>query len=371
MALRIQTNVTALNAHRQLEISDSNMAKSLERLSSGYRVNRAADDAAGLAMSSKFVAQVRSLSVASRNTSQANALLQIAEGGFDQITNILTRLKELVVQAASANSNANLTDIDAEASKLLSEIDRIAGSTTFQGTALLTGYGTKTSANSLTAANAYDLNVSGAAGHIYSVSYSTAAAATITMKDMTTSVSQNIAAKAGASTYNFSTFGISFKTTGGDAQSTILNGVATDLATMSVNTANSDFQIGEYNGNNYRISFMIDDVQTAALSVTDAGIDLTSIATAQTAMDAIDNAISALASYRASIGAIQNRLSYTSANLAIAIENASAANSVVKDVDMAAEMTTFTKNQILVQAGTAMLAQANMSGQLVLSLFGQ
>jgi len=368
MALRIQTNIAAINAHRQLSISDSNMAKSLERLSSGFRINRAADDAAGLSMSSKFVAQIRSLGVATQNVSQANSLLQIAEGGMDQIGNILTRLKELATQAASANSSANLTDINAEAQKLLAEIDRIANSTTFQGTALLTGYGTKSSANTLTAANAYDLDVSGAASHVYSVSYSVTAAGTITIKDMTTSVSQNLTAAAGAATYNFTALGISFKTTGGDAQSTILAGVATDLGTMSVDTSDVTFQIGETNNVNYQISFQIEDVQKSALSV--GSIDLSTISGAQSAMTSIDNAIAALASARASIGAIQNRLSYTAANLSVAIENANAANSVIKDVDMAAEMTNFTKTQILVQAGTAMLAQANSSPQLVLSLFG-
>ena len=143
MSLRIQTNTMALNTHRQLSMSDSGLTKSLEKLSSGYRVNRAADDAAGLSMSSKFVAHVRSMNVASRNASQANSLLQIAEGGMDQLGNILSRLKELATQAASANSSANLSDINAEASALKSEIDRIANSTTFQGTALLTGYGAK------------------------------------------------------------------------------------------------------------------------------------------------------------------------------------------------------------------------------------
>jgi flagellin len=371
MALRIQTNVAALNAQRQLNISDMSMSKSLERLSSGFRINKAGDDVAGLSMSAKFVSQIRAMGVASRNASQANSLLQIAEGGTDQIGNILTRLKELATQAASANSNANLTDINNEATALKSEIDRIASSTTFQGTALLTGYGTKSTLNVLTAANAYDLNINAAAGHVFSVSYSSAAAGTITMKDMTTSVSQNLTAAGGAATYSFSTFGISFKTTGGDAQSTILGGVATDLATMSVNTTNSDFQIGEKNDTAYRISFMINEVTASSLSVNGANVDLSSAGGAQTAMDKIDSAISALVSVRGEIGAIMNRLDYTMSNLAIAIENASAANSVIKDVDMAAEMTIFTKTQILVQAGTAMLGQANMAPQSVLSLIGK
>ena len=367
MALRIQTNVAALNAQRQLNISDMSMSKSLERLSSGFRINKAGDDVAGLSMSAKFVSQIRAMGVASRNASQANSLLQIAEGGTDQIGNILTRLKELATQAASANSNANLTDINNEATALKAEIDRIANSTTFQGTALLTGYGVKTSANTLTAANAYGLDVSGASAHIYSVSNT---AKSLTIKDMTANISQTLTALAGAGTYTFSTLGISFKTTGGAAQSAILAGVKTDLATMSVNTTgSSDFQIGETNGTNYRISFQISATTTLSLSVN--GVNLNSAAGAQAAMDKIDAAIGALVSVRGQIGAVMNRLDYTMSNLAIAIENASAANSVVKDVDMAAEMTTFTKTQILVQAGTAMLGQANMAPQSVLSLIGK
>jgi flagellin len=369
MSLRIQTNVAAMNAHRQLTISDTAMGKSLERLSSGFRINRAADDAAGLAISSSLSSQVRSLTVASRNTSQATSLLQVAEGGMDQINNILGRLKELATQAASANNSGSLTDINNEATSLLAEIDRIANSTAFNGDVLLTGYGTKTAANTLTASNAYDLDVSGAAGHVYSVTYSVAAASTITIKDLTTSVSQNLTALAAGGTYDFSQFGISFKTTSGDAQSTILGGVATDFATsFSVNTADKTFQVGEENTGNHQITFQIDDVQKAALSV--GGIALNSIGNAQNALTSIDNAIKALASSRADIGAIQNRLGYTYANVSVSIENLSAANSVIKDVDMASEMTEFTKNQILLQAGTAMLAQANMAPQSMLSLFG-
>jgi len=366
MSLRIQTNIAAMNAHRQLTISDTAMGKSLERLSSGYRINRAADDAAGLAISSSLSAQVRSLTVASRNTSQATSLLQVAEGGMDQINNILGRLKELATQAASSNNSGSLTDINNEASSLLTEIDRIASSTTFNGDVLLTGYGTKTSANTLTATNAYGLDVSGAAGHIFSVSMADGDG--ITLTDVTTNETQTLTTKASGGTYDFTSFGVSFKTNSAADQSAILALVQADLGTMSVNTTDKTFQVGEKNTGDYRISFQIDDVQKGALSV--GGIDLTSLSGAQSALTSVDNAIEALASARADIGAIQNRLGYTYANISVSVENLSAANSVIKDVDMAAEMTMFTKNQILLQAGTAMLAQANMAPQAVLSLFG-
>jgi flagellin len=139
MGLRIQNNIAAMNAHRQLTISDSALSKSLERLSSGYRINRAADDAAGLSISQQFRADIASYKVASRNTAEANSLLQVAEGAMDQIGNMLTRLKELATQAASANAVSNLDKIEAEKDKLVAEIDRIANSTEYAGTKLLDG----------------------------------------------------------------------------------------------------------------------------------------------------------------------------------------------------------------------------------------
>lgn len=371
MGLRINTNLAAINAHRNLSMTDIKMAKSLERLSSGYRVNRAADDAAGLAMSNKFVAQIRAMGAASRNTSQANSLLQIAEGGMDQVQNILTRLKELATQAASANNGANRTDINTEAGKLIAEIDRIANSTTFQGTTLLTGYGEHTTNITLSAANVYGFDVTDAAEGVYSV---TVVATGTTVKDTTTNVTQTISWNADGTgqTLDFSQFGISFKTTAAFLMATASDVLGPDIAAADMNiTINSvAFQVGETNDNNYRIHFTIDNVQAASLSVTTGDVDLSTLSGAQTAMDKVDAAISELNTSRAKIGAVQNRLGYTYDNLAIASENANAANSVIKDVDMAAEMTNFTKNQILLQAGTSMLAQANMAPQQVLALFG-
>jgi flagellin len=140
MGLRIANNISAMNTHRWLGVADTGLNKSLERLSSGYRINRAADDAAGLAISQGFRANIASFKVASRNTSEASALLQVAEGGMDQIGNMLTRLKELATQAASANSGSSeKAKIDAEADQLITEIDRIANSTKYGSTELLNG----------------------------------------------------------------------------------------------------------------------------------------------------------------------------------------------------------------------------------------
>ncbi|MFB3924407.1 MAG: flagellin [Syntrophales bacterium] len=366
--MRINTNTSALNTLRQLNISDSAMAKSMEKLSSGYRINRAKDDAAGLSIAQKLQVQVRSNNIASLNVSQANSLLQVAEGGADQIQNILMRLKELATQAASTNNANNLTDITQESTALLAEIDRIANSTTYMGTSLLTGYGVKCSTQSLSAvAAAYNFNVSGAAAHTFSVQYLTATGA-IQFKDTTTNVTQAITYSSGGKTLDFSTFGIKFSLTKAATSVTALS-VASALSGMQISTNSATFQIGDRNTANYQISFQIDDMQKAAISV--ASIALDSIANAQSSIAYIDNAIDAINTSRAKIGALQNRLEYTYANLQTAVENLSSAQSVIRDVDMAAEMTSFTKNQILVQAGTAMLSQANQAPQNVLALFGR
>ncbi|HRR40031.1 MAG TPA: flagellin, partial [Syntrophales bacterium] len=139
MGFRIQNNIAAMNAQRNLSISDSAMSKSLERLSSGYRINSAKDDAAGLSISQGFRASIASYNVASRNVTEGNALLQVAEGAMDQVGNMLTRLKELATQAASANASSNLDKINAEGNQLLDEIDRIANSTEYAGSKLVDG----------------------------------------------------------------------------------------------------------------------------------------------------------------------------------------------------------------------------------------
>jgi flagellin len=272
MGLRIQNNIAALNAHRQLQISDAGLSKSLERLSSGYRINRAADDAVGLAISQGMRADIASYNVASRNVSEANAMVQVAEGAYDQIGNMLVRMKELATQAASANAGNDRDKINAEATALLNEIDRISESTQYAGSGLLDG----------------------------------------------------------------------------------------SLGTQT-------FQVGSTADTFSQIDVSFSSVSATSLGVN--GVQLDTVAHAQTALTSIDDAIDTLNGSRGDLGAIQNRLGYASANLSTTIENVQAAESVIRDVDMASEMTTFTKNQILLQAGTAMLAQANMAPQTLLSLF--
>jgi flagellin len=376
MGLRVANNISAIGAHRQLGITDSKVSKSLERLSSGLRINRAKDDAAGLSMSRKFDAQVKSQAVAANNTTQANSLLQIAEGGVEQIDAILVRLKELSTQASSKNNEQNLSDLNAEATQLLTEMDRIASTTTFQGASLLTGYGTKglvaADAGSVgSVSNMYDFDTSNFKGtDAESIHFTSAGASVITMvyTGSGSVETQTLTVGSGGDTYDFSTFGVSFKTTTAADSAALATSVASVGDTMTMSVADATFQVGETNSSDYRISFQLDAMNQTGLSV--GNVDLSTLANARSSLDMIDNAMTALNSSRADIGAIQNRLDYTFANLNIAIENNTAAMSVIQDVDMAAEMTSFTKNQILIQSGTAMLAQANSAPQTVLQLIG-
>jgi len=378
MGLRINTNIAALNAHRHLTITDKNLQKSMERLSSGYRINRASDDAAGLAIANRFRTSIRSFYVAQRNITEATSIVQVAEGAAREIESILERLKELATQAASDNSQTDRDKIDDEAQELIKEIDRIADSTRYQGINLINGhYGDYVSATSgITGDDGLytsDIVLNGADTGTYTITETTTSGgATITLSNG--SITQTITGVGdGAQTLHFDALGITLKlnsnyTAGGTAD---LNG---DTFTISAGSG-GDFQIGDKNNAEDRIeSVDFGDLNTDSIGsgsgayVSD--IDLTTKENAQTALDIIDDAIDDLAEALGDMGAYMNRLSYASANLSVTIENYSASESVIRDVDMAFEMTVFTKNQILLQAGTAMLAQANMAPQQVLALFG-
>lgn len=375
MSLTIQNNIAAMDVHRNLQVADNALSKSLQRLSSGYRINSAADDAAGLSISESMSATIASLTVAQQNTSQATSLLQVADGAMTQTANMLDRLKELATQAASANvSDTDRAKINSEANTLVNEIDRIANSTTYDGTKLLDGsYGVGISAGTTITATAGGL--SGAAGmkagdtYTVTVTAGTTAGTVEVVLNVTGTGSassqtvDNISVPTGSNTtsVNFNAFGVTL---------TFNDNVAASSTTWALDataTGNSTFQVGSDNNANNRIT-----VSIGSATSTDLGLsqDMMSTASAaQTALTTIDTAISNLADTQGNVGAAENRLGYANANLATSVENQQSAESVIKDADMASEMTNFTKNQILVQAGTAMLAQANLSSQYLLTLF--
>ncbi|MFJ4170070.1 flagellin [Paenarthrobacter sp. NPDC089714] len=277
MGMQINNNLMANNAYRSLNATQDTLAKSMEKLSSGLRINRAADDAAGLAISEGLKSQVSGSSVAARNAQDGISIIQTTEGALTEVHSVLQRMRDLAVQGASDSNNADArTAIKTEADSLGKELDRITQSTNFNGIDLLKG---------------------GAALNI---------------------------------------------------------------------------QVGTAGSANDVIAVNLGDVATAAGTLSGAagatGFDVTTNANAQTTITAIDSAIKAVSTQRSDLGASQNRLDHAIKSLNVAGENLQAAQSRIADTDMAAEMVKYTKANILSQAGTAMLAQANQSGQGVLSL---
>ncbi len=290
MSMAVQTNMGAVTALKHLNTSQNQMNGQLERLSSGYRINSAADDAAGYAISSKMEGNKGKLVAAQENTFAAQAMVKMADAALNEVTNITKRLQVLATKAASGqNSTAEQANLDKEAQKLLEVIDKIVDSTKFNGEVLLGG---------------------------------------------------------------------SFASTG----------------------AAKTIQVGSTSSTNDRMSVQFADSNAAALGIghgtagvvgagTAGNVNLTSVANAQKSLTQLDSALSTLADTRASLGASSNQLGYIAANLGTSIEQSSNTISAVKDTDMAMEMADFTKSKIMVQAGTAMVSQANQNSQNVMSLF--
>jgi len=368
--MRINTNMAALNAWRNLTINNENMQKSLQKLSSGYRINRAADDAAGLAVSEKMRSQIRGLNQAVRNAQDGIGLLQTAEGGASVIQDMLQRMRELANQASSGTlQNSDRSQLDQEFQQLKQEVDRIAQSTQFNNQNLLTGGLAASVGNlgaNLTPANGIvSITSNGKViGNGLTLTVDTAAnTATVAYTDaLGNAVSETVNYTAEPVGTNQKV--ISFQSTG--IQVTVNSSLADINAgnTFDVTGGTAAIQVGANNGQTMNIT--IADMQAAALGI--AGLDLTTAANASAAMSTLDTAIGTVSTQRAVIGAYQNRLENTISNLQSTSENLTAAESRIRDVDMAQEMATFTKYNILQQASTAMLAQANQSTQGILSL---
>lgn len=370
--MRINTNVSALNTQRILSQTNTAVSRSIGRLSSGYRINRAADDAAGLGIANQMRADLRGLRQASRNAEQANSLLQIAEGAAQTIQNIVERMKELAVQAASDNtSDEGRAKIQKEFALLQDEINRIVDTTKFQGKNLLDGTfgnvldtGAGSTLLGVAGVSADTVVLDGAAAGTYTLS---ATATGVTLRDAAgnaQTIAGTVDGAQGEQTWNFSQFGIKITTT---------NLATADTGDLVVTGGTVSFMVSVSGEQGSAGGAGRDDVSisTLNLSLSALGLDTDSLATkagAQTAITNIDNAISLISDVFGEIGAAQNRLDYALTNVRTAIENVSAAESTIRDADMAAEMTEFTRNQILQQAGTAMLAQANTAPQLVLRL---
>ncbi len=376
---RIQTNVSALNAHRNLALTSRNLARSIAKLSSGFRINRAADDAAGLAIANKLRADGRSMRQAARNAAQANAVLQISDGATSTISTILDRMKELATQAASDSvSTAQRTTLNSEFVALRDEIGRIVQTTKYQGQLLIDGsFGASVDdANSTidTEASISNITLSGTAVDTYKFSIATDAFLTVENNNGSSpTLTQVVAVSAGAQTVTLSAFGISFTTDSAFNSDAGANGTfgAGGLNMGVTAGTGAKFLVsssGSYAGDD-TISISGINLDTAAANLDLDGSSLSGVITnASNALDKLDLAIATVATAIGVIGAGQGRIEFATANVNSMIENVAAAESIIRDADLAFEMVDFTKNQILQQAGVAMLAQANAAPQGVLSL---
>jgi len=370
--MRINTNVAALNTLRTLGTTGKEFSKSVGRLSSGFRINRAADDAAGLGIANKMRADLRSMRQASRNAEQAGSLLQVAEGGAQTISQIVDRMKELATQAASDNVDASgRTRINDEFAELRSEITRVVSTTKFQGSSLLNGTLGNTvdlAAGATTLDSAAGFSSAVATGAVADTYTFTQVAGAVTLENSDGSLVQTVTVNAGGTQdIVFDKFGITVSTHANFAIGAGSENLTGDLVVAGSGTSflvSSSAQYAAGAADNVTLATM--DLTVATLGI--SGSSLGTKAGAQTALAALDTAIGKISDVFADIGAAQNRIEYAQSNTDAAVENIAAAESVIRDVDMAAEVTQMTKYQILQQAGTAMLAQANQAPQGVLSL---
>ncbi|HET7357853.1 MAG TPA: flagellin [Nocardioidaceae bacterium] len=376
MGLRINTNIAAMNAYRNLSVTDSQMSKSLEKLSSGYRINRAADDAAGLAISEGLRSQIGGLKVAGRNTQDAINVVQTADGALNETTSILQRMRDLSVQAANDGGldPGAKSNIQTEMDQLKQELTRIAGTTQFNGTKLLDGN--------------YDRNfqVGANAGETIEVAIQTKSGQGMdavglgvdsidvtgdgTEWDSSVQLDATTAPTTTTVVVDGNTYSLDLSTwdTGGTSDSAQSNQqlLQTQLDKAfqgtDVTAAVDDFGRVSLKGTSITNATTVKVLGTAATKTTVAG------GGASAAINAIDTAIDTVSTVRANLGAYQNRFEHTINNINVAVENLSASESAIRDTDMASEMVNFTRTQILSQAGTAMLAQANQIPQGVLRL---
>jgi flagellin len=479
MPLRLGTNVTSINAGRHLNRNTMDFTKRVERLSSGLRINRGADDAAGLSVSEGMRAELLGMRQGIRNAEQGINLIQLAEGSLNETSTMLTRLRELAVQSANSTINdENRQGLTSEFNQLTAEIDRIALSTTYNKQVLLTGFGNAVSQNSLvsTALDGFsgvrEIGVSGAIAGTYQFSDSDSDDNQVTLSidlpdgtrleqsiDVGSALDRdngkNLVATGTTFVANFDRLGVQVIMTGqGVSQGTTNSLIApptadgvitleneetggTDSVTVTagqtlasiqaelntklqaldssayarINATTGELEVdskslaigglaglGFINGNRYedgrldgksftiesgeggvlqvgandnannRISLNIGDMRASGTTLNLNGLSVANPQSARGAITRIDNAILAVARQRGDLGAVQNRLQYTTANLGNAIENLQAAESAIRDADVAEEISAFTRSQILTQASTAMVAQANALPQNALTL---
>jgi flagellin len=383
MGMQVNTNLAANNSYRNLTNTQNDLSKSLEKLSSGLRINRASDDAAGLAVSEGLKSQVSGLAVASRNAQDGISVLQTAEGSLNEVTTILQRVRDLAVQAGNDSNNADSRNaITTEVSALTKELTRISGSTNFNGTNLLDGSKSALSFQVGAGANpSSQISVDLSGANVGAIA-NTLNGLNATGGALTTQADTDVTIDAQTVTGD-----VVFKQASGKSV-TVNFGDASDSRTDADVLATLQEKLGaDFNasaGTNGKVTITsADTAATGAVTTTGTGVttdgtsgtavpvsalDFSSAAGAAAAIKTLDREITAVTTARASLGADQNRFESVTRNIAVSSENLTAAGSRIRDTDMASEMVNFTRANILSQAGTAMLAQANQSNSGVLKL---
>ena len=387
----INHNMNALNAHRNMNVNNTNAGKSMEKLSSGLRINRAGDDAAGLAISEKMRGQIRGLTQSSRNAADGISMIQTAEGALNETTNILQRMRELAVQAGNdTNTTSDRAEIQKEIDALTEEVDRIANNTEFNTQKLLNGNKSgeagdeiKSKIEAKKGSFEIDFGAALVAGDTIEIDGKKVELSANDVGDKTKikdalekvfkgydikvednkqkiTLTQKVAENKEKMKYSFK------------------NGAEKDATPTQVGITGRDQQLSEGKVSvqvganaNQSMSIEIGDMRAEALGIRSEKGETLSIETSEKANEAItkfDEALNAVSSQRANLGAVQNRLEYTISNLDNTAENLTSAESTLRDVDMAKEMMEYSKNNILNQAAQAMISQANQQPQNVLQL---
>ena len=391
----VNHNIMAMNTSRHLGLNSQGLATRLERLSSGLRINRAADDASGLAISESFRAEIGGFKVATRNAEQGANLIQTAEGALNEVSAILIRMRELAVQAASSTVNDNNRDaINSEFTQLFAEMDRIAATTSYNRTSLLSGFG-NTVSQDITTSTALASNTTGVVGvQITGADAGTYVFADADATDNELTLGNGIATQTinlgpaldrddnggvvatGSSVVaNFDRLGLQLTLSGSNDATTFApatdgyrDGELDGLQLVVEGDGGGVVQVGADARSVDRIQLSISDMSASGTRLSLSGTSLSTLTSSQSAISSIDLAIDIVSSARADLGIQQNRLQHTIRNNNVSIENMQASESLIRDADIAEEVTLFTRSQVLTQTSTAILAQANAAPQSALTL---
>ena len=384
MALRINHNISALNAQRSISRNVKSAKRQLERLSSGLRVNRASDDASGLVVSEGLRSEAAKLNQNVRNAQQGSDMLQVAEGSLQTVNNIMIRMRELAIQSSTSSINdRNRESIAAEFNQLVSEIDRIASATAYNDHNLLAGFGNVVSTSASTAITA------SATTGVTQVGISAVTPGTFTFSDAAgdgrltlgnglvtqtlntgTALDGSVVASGTSLVANFDRLGVQVTLAGASGTGTgdYTDGDLDGRTIVVEGGIGGVFQVGPTDNHFNRLEIGIPDLRANSVALNLGQLSVASINTARASIEGIDQAIRTVTTARGDLGSIQNRLSFTIGFTETEIENITASDASIRDADVAREVTEFARSQVLVQASNAMLVQANVSSIGALSL---